>query len=410
MPDNDYNMVQDIDQRMADIHTEIQQRGNVITDEELTRLEGEVATLETRRAQLIASNERRSALLGRVASGDTGTTTRAFGRLAAQGQQSAQDEGAEESRYDSTEYRRAFMSFVTRGTPIPTTYRTDENTLTTDVSTVIPTTITNKIVEKMESTGMILPLVTRTAIATGVAVPTSSVRPVATFVLEGASSDKQKKTTSSITFGKFKLRCEISFSAETGVMALQIFEAAFIRQVSEAMVKAIEGKIVSADAGTTCPKGILAETPESGQALTAKTLTYDKLVAMEAALPQAYEANAVWCMTKKSFMGFIGMQDAEGNPIARVNYGIGGKPERSLLGRSVVLCGDYLPSYSTSLTTGAVFAFLFNFQDYVLNTVYDMGIERRRDWETEDNQVKAVMAVDGKVVDKGSLVTLAKSA
>ena len=309
---------------------------------------------------------------------------------------------------DGLEYRKAFQQFVTRGTAIPVELRADANTLTTDIGSAIPTVIVNRIVENLEAVGMILPLVTKTSFASGVAIPTSSVKPVATWVLEGASSDRQKKTTGTISFGKFKLRCEISMSAEAGAMAIAAFEAAFVKQVSEAMVKAMESTIVSTADGTTSMKGILAETPVAGQALTAKALSYKLLVDAEAALPVEYEANAVYCMTKKTFMGFIGMEDAEGQPIARVNYGIGGKPERTLLGRPVVLC-NYLDSFSNTLTTGKIFAFIFNFADYAMNTVYDMGVQRKQDWDTEDLLTKAVMAVDGKVVDKGSLVTIAKA-
>lgn len=311
---------------------------------------------------------------------------------------------------DGMEYRRAFQQFVTKGTAIPTELRSDASTLTSDITSVIPEVVVNKIVEKLESTGMILPLISRTSFAAGISIPTSSVKPVATWVSEGASSDRQKKTTSKITFTNFKLRCEISMSMEASTMALSAFEAAFERQVVEAMVKAIEGKIISTANGSASPKGILAETPETGQALTAKTLSYKTLVDAEAALPQAYENGAVWCMTKKTFMAFIGMEDAEGQPIARINYGLGGVPERTLLGRSVVLCGDYMDSFSASLEAGKIFAFMFNFRDYALNTIYDMGVQRKQDWDTEDMLTKAVMSVDGKVVDKNSLVTIAKAA
>lgn len=309
---------------------------------------------------------------------------------------------------ESLEYRKAFQQFVTRGTAIPVELRDDESTLTTDIGSAIPTVLVNRIVEKLEAVGMILPLINKTNFASGVTIPTSNVKPVATWALEGASSDRQKKTTGTISFGSFKLRCEISMSAEAGAMAIAAFEAAFVKQVSEAMVKTMEATIVSTANGTTSMKGILAETPETGQALTAKALSYKLLVDAEAALPVEYEANAVYCMTKKTFMGFIGMEDAEGQPIARVNYGIGGKPERTLLGRPVVLC-NYLDSFSSTLTTGKIFAFIFNFADYTMNTVYDMGIQRKQDWDTEDLLTKAVMAVDGKVVDKGSLVTIAKA-
>ena len=44
---------------------------------------------------------------------------------------------------------------------------------------------------------------------------------------------------------------------------------------------------------------------------------------MQKRTPLAYDP-AVWCMTKKTFMKFIGMTDS-GQPIARVNYGINGR-------------------------------------------------------------------------------------
>lgn len=310
---------------------------------------------------------------------------------------------------EELEYRKAFMEYVTRGTEIPAELRDDEITKTTDVAHAIPSVLVNRIVEKLDSIGMILPLVTKTSFATGRPIPYSSVKPVASWVNEGASSDKQKKTIAgAITFSHYKLRCEVAMTMETSVMAISAFEAAFVRQVSEAMVKAIEAKIISTADGTTGMKGILAETPATGQALKADKLTYELLAEAEAALPQAYENNVVWCMTKKTFMGFIGMTDANGQPIARINYGIGGKPERTLLGRDVVLCGDYLDNFSTSLAQNKIFAFMFNFSEYILNTNYNMGIQRKQDWDTEDLLTKAVMAVDGKVVDKNSLVTIAK--
>lgn len=312
--------------------------------------------------------------------------------------------------YGSIEYRVAFANFIATGKAIPAKFTNDsESTTTSDVASVIPTTIVPRLIEAMEKIGMIYPLLTQTTYKTGVNIPTSSVKPVATRVAEGAGSDRQKKTTSYISFSKFKLRCEISWSMEVNEMTLPLFEAAFVRQVSEAMVKRVESEVLSTANGTTSCKGILAETPNTGQALTAVTLDYELLCDAEAALPESYEGGAVWCMSKKTFMGFVGMTDANGQPIARVNYGVGGRPERTLLGRTVVLSGDYLSSFSSTLTDGVIFAFLFNFSDYVHNTVYDMGIQRKQDWDTEDMLTKAVMSDDGKVVDKGSLVTIAKA-
>lgn len=314
--------------------------------------------------------------------------------------------------YDSIEYRKAFMAHVLKGTAIPKQFRNeDNNTKTSDVGAVIPTTIMQRIIEKMESTGMILPLVTKTSYPAGVAIPTSNVKPVATWVAEGGTSDKQKKTTGTITFTHYKLRCAISMSLEVSVATLGIFETAFVNNVSEAMVKAQEQAILTGD-GTTQPKGILTEIPVDGQTITLKStdkLSYQTLIDAEAALPLAYENNAVWCMTKKTFMQFIGMVDSNKQPIARVNNGINGKPERTLLGRTVVLT-DYMSNYADTVETDTIFAFLFDFSDYIFNTNYAVTVKRYEDNDTEDQITKAIMLADGKVVDKNSLVILKKTA
>lgn len=319
-----------------------------------------------------------------------------------------QDETAD--MYDSIEYRKAFMNYVLNGTAIPTKFvNAAATTKTTDVGSVISPTVLNRIVEKMETTGTILPLVTKTAFAAGVTVPTSSVKPEATWVAEGTGSDTQKKTTGQIDIKGYKLRCAISMTLETSVMSLQVFETVFVNSVSEAMVKAQEKSFITGS-GTGQPKGVLTEAVADGQNIdlaVSADPTYQTLVDAEAALPLAYENGAVWNMTKKTFMKFIGMVDTNKQPIARVNYGIDGKPERTLLGRRVVL-NDYMTSLGAAIVKDTVVAFLFDWSDYMFNTNYNMVVKSYEDNDTEDQVTKAVMICDGKVIDKNSLVTITK--
>lgn len=319
-------------------------------------------------------------------------------------------ESNQDEIYDSVEYRKAFMNYVVGGKAMPDKFRNASTTTkTSDVGAVISPTVINRIVEKMESIGMILPLVTRTTFAAGATVPTSAVKPVATWVAEGATSDKQKKTTGQIDIKGYKLRCAISMTLETSVMSLQVFETTFVNNVSEAMVKAQEIAFISGS-GTGQPKGVLTETVETDQNIeiaAANDPTYQTLVDAEAALPLAYENGAVWNMTKKTFMKFIGMVDTNKQPIARVNYGINGQPERSLLGRRVVL-NDYMTSLGATITSDTVVAFLFDWSDYMFNTNYNMTIKSYEDNDTEDQVTKAVMICDGKTIDKNSLVTITK--
>ncbi|MDR7814532.1 phage major capsid protein [Lacrimispora sp.] len=315
-----------------------------------------------------------------------------------------------EDIYDSVEYRKAFMNYVVGGKAIPDKFRNASTTTkTTDVGAVISPTVINRIVEKMESIGMILPLVTKTTFAAGATVPTSAVKPVATWVAEGGTSDKQKKVTGQIDIKGFKLRCAISMTLETSVMTLQVFETTFVNNVAEAMVKAQEIAFI-AGTGTGQPKGVLTETVPDGQNVeiaAAANPTYQTLVDADAALPLAYENGAVWNMTKKTFMKFIGMVDDNKQPIARTNYGINGQPERSLLGRRVVL-NDYMTSLGATITSDTVVAFLFDWSDYMFNTNYNMTIKSYEDNDTEDQVTKAVMICDGKTIDKNSLVTVTK--
>lgn len=314
--------------------------------------------------------------------------------------------------YDSVGYRKAFMNYVLKGEAIPKEFRNaNETTKTTDIGAVIAPVVIKRIYEKMEAIGMLMPLVTKTSFSAGATVPTSSVKPVATWVAEGGTSDKQKKPAGQIDIKGYKLRCAVSMNLESSVMSLDIFETLYVKSVSEAMVKAQEQAFISGT-GAGQPKGVLLEEVAEGQNVdiaAAADVDYQTLVAAEAALPLAYENGAVWNMTKKTFMSFIGMVDANKQPIARTNYGIDGKPERTLLGRRVIL-NDYMTGLGTAIAKDTVVAFLFDWSDYMFNINYNMTVKSYEDNDTEDQITKAVMICDGKVVDKNSLVTITKKA
>lgn len=380
----------------------------------------DMALVKEESERCAAEFERRnaSAVLKRAAiaavAGGAGTLIGSMPQEAAPAEQ-----GDEEDPTDSDAYRRAFMSYLVRGrksdelrrvNSLVKQSRANENTLTSDVGAVIPTVLVNRIIEKAESYGMILPLVTKTSYPAGMEIPVATVKPVATWVGEGQGSDRQKhEAKDKLVFTYHKLRCEVSMSMETSVMVLSAFESLFVERVARAMVVAKE-KAILFGTGSGQPKGILTEAAPDGQTVKvpkATGPTYQTLVEAEAALPAEYENNVKWFMSKKTFMAFQGMVDANGQPIARVNWGVGGKVERTLLGREVVMTGDYLPNLSKDVDDDTVVAFMFDMSDYILNQSYDMGISKKQDWDTEDLLTKAVCSCDGKVADVNSLVVLA---
>ena len=307
--------------------------------------------------------------------------------------------------YESDEYRSAFMEYVTKGTPIPAEFR--DAATTTDAAALIPPTTLNRVIEKVRTYGNILPLVTRTAYKTGLAIPTSNVKPVAKWVAEGATSEKQKKVLGSITFSHFKLRCAVAVTLETENMTLSAFEDIIVNNVAESMVVALEESIINGT-GSGQPTGILNDLSK-GTTINVSKLDYKTLIDAEAAIPQAYEAGSVWVMNKPTFMQFLGMIDSNGQPIARVNAGVNGVPSRVLLGRNVVLC-DYLPTFAATLKKTDVFAFIYRMKDYVLNSNYSVAMKIYEDNDTDDIVKKSIMIADGKPVDFNSLVLLTGSA
>lgn len=307
--------------------------------------------------------------------------------------------------YDSVEYRTAFMNYVATGDrSFVNRFTNDAPASTSDNGVVIAPTVVSRIVEKMEVIGNILPLVTRTAFPAGAVVPTKNVKPVASWVAEGAGSTKQGSALGSITINGYKLRCEVSMTLELSVKALAFFEKNFVDAVSTAMTKGLELAIV-AGTGEGQPKGIATSTPLDNHTVTiAKTadVKFKDIQAAEGMVPEGYD-NAVWLMSKANFDNNIaGMTDNNGQPIARVNVGLNDKLERSIHGRKVVLT-NLIPANS------GIIGIIFDMSDYMLNTNYAMRITSRENWDNENREVKAVLVADGKPLSLESLVVMKKA-
>jgi len=315
-----------------------------------------------------------------------------------------------EAQDNDLEYRKQFMNYVMKGTPIRMS-NNDEVTTTDEVGAVIPRTVINRIVEKIEKSGNILALVTRTYYKGGVVVPTSSAKPTASWVAERGDTDTQQKAAGSVTFAYNKLKVKVAVSLEVSVVTLDIFERTIVDQISQAMAKALDAAIINGRGAATYhePKGILAETVVSGQNVDvteSNAITFADLIGMEAALPEGYD-DAIYVMNKKTFISqVLGMVDDNKQPIARIDSGIDGKPSYNLFGRHVEFT-SVLPAYvGGTVAADTVVAFLFRMEDYFLNTNLNPTIKRYTDEDTDDEVTKCIMLADGAVVDKNSLVTL----
>ena len=312
---------------------------------------------------------------------------------------------------NSIEYREAFMNSVLKGEKMPSQFRNgDQYTTTGDVASVIPTVLVQKIVTKFEEVGKFYALATKTSYKGGVSIPTANFDLEAEWVAERGTSEAQNVATGVVTFTYHKLITKVPISLEVSVTTLDIFEAEIVNAIGKSMVKKIEKAMFDgAGADVHQPIGILTVTPEDGQAIEiaeGTELTYAKLLEVEAALPEGYSDGAVWVMNKKTFYtNVLGMADTSGQPIARTSVGIDGKPEFLLFGREVMFT-EHIPALTSTVTKDTIVAAIYNFADYAINTNYTLTIKRYTDESTDDEVIKAITILDGKPVDKNSLVTL----
>lgn len=304
------------------------------------------------------------------------------------------------NKYASEEYRSAFFEYVTKGKEMPEEFRGATST-TADNAPVIPTTVLNEVVRKLENYGDILSRVRRTQFAAGVAVPNTVTNFRATWQNEDAAGDSQKMATGNVVFAAYQLRCTAAVSFQMDVRSIAAFETALVDKIADAMGVALEEAIISGN-GTARPTGILSATPAAKVDATA--CDYATLIKAVKAVPSAYKKDFVFIMNEGTALEFATMTDKNGQPI--INAGIVQTPKYKFLGHDVVLT-NALPDFNAATATNTV-AVLFDLSKYMLNTSYDVDLVEYRDNATRAKVYDSIALVDGKVIDANGLVFVNK--
>jgi len=312
--------------------------------------------------------------------------------------------------HDTPEYRRAFMDYVTRGVKSDILeFRADQTTGTGDIGAVIPTTILNRIVERAKDYGRIWARVTKTAVQGGLQIPVSTAKPTATWVAAGSMADKQKNAvTGTIVFSYHKLQVRVAVELVAGTVALPVFEATVANNIAEAMIKALEAAIISGT-GTGQPLGITKDTGiPAGQIIEVAQADFSKFktwATLMGKVPAAYRNGAVLLINDADWnTHIVGMVDNNGQPIARVTYGLDGTIQERFLGREVIPT-DLLPSIDTA-QAGDVVAVLVRLEDYLVNSNMAITYRRYFDENTDEWISKATMIADGKLADPNGVVLI----
>jgi len=346
----------------------------------------------------------------------SGSTVGAAQILATFGLTPAAEQRADnEDYFGTTEYRKAFMEYSKTGKVTPE-LRLDAMTATSDVSAIIPTTILNEVIKKITVYGQVFSRTRKLSIKGGVTVPILTLKPVATWIGETTPSDRQKvQANTNVSFNYYGLECKVAQSLLADTVTLSGFETTLTDLIVEAMVVATETSIIAGNGTGKC-LGITADTRvPAAQIVTLSAADFIDWTGWKkkvfGKMPLAYKAGASFFMASGTFEGYVdGMVDANGQPIGRMNYGIADGPQERFGGKEVILVEDDIVANYDDAAVGDVVAIYCNLKNYAINSNMQMTMFRYLDHDTNQWVDKAIMIMDGKLLDPNGVVIVKKGA
>lgn len=325
----------------------------------------------------------------------------------------------DEDPFDTEEYRRAFMDYTVRGIEYPAGLvrpgarpahvREDAFTTTTDVPHFIPTTMSRTIIEKMSEYGVLWPEVTKMNVQGGLDIRVWDWLPTASWITESTTAEYQKASDATvISFKYYMAEARVAQTFLASLTTEADFQRRYPEKIAEALVRLLDQAIINGT-GSGQPLGILKETriPAENKVTVAATdmgkwQTYSTLLSP---LTRLYRRNGKFIMNINTWDKYIdGMVDSNGQPIARVNYGLEGAHDTGyrLLGKPVMFVeDDILPSFDEAAeeTSATPFMLFTDLSNYIVNQQEGMRSVRWNDEEDNYVKYKVQTVVDGKLGD-----------
>jgi len=287
--------IDEINARLAEIQGEI----DTASGEALTALENEVEALTAERQQLADEAQTRQQLRSNIAAGlVTGNII-----------ERNEEENTMENRtfaIDTVEYREAFLMNL-QGKELST-----EQRAAVTASAAIPTQTMNKIVGKLEL-APIINAVDVTYIPGNVSYPVEDTVNDAAWVAMGTAATDSADKLTNIALGAYKLIKTVEITADVAAMAVDAFETWLVNRLANKLQRAVAAAIM-VGTGSSQATGLSKRTADG--TYTAAGMTYGDVMAIIAALPTHYAANASFVMSRATFYGkVLNIQDTAKHPI-----------------------------------------------------------------------------------------------
>ena len=335
---------------------------------------------------------------------------------------SAKKEEREDEKYlESMEYRSAFMKYVQNGTPI---VRNGEAISTTDTGAAIPLTIMRDVINTVRVRyGNLYSKVRKTAIKGGVDYPVGALKAKFKWITEETVSPRQKTDKlGKVSFKYNEAEIRVAQTFLSNLLTLESFEAEITKAIAIAYLEAMDDGIVNGT-GNGQMLGILNDervTTLAGHTIQMSANDINDWKAWRknffAKIPLGYRSGEFIFSTSTVDAYLETMSDANGNPIFRqatgleVNDGDAVDPNGRFFGRRISLVEpDILPDFDTA-SAGDVIGIFWNPDDYAVNENFGFTMRRYFDEETNEWVDKALVVVDGKVLNPYSFYLITKKA
>ena len=324
---------------------------------------------------------------------------------------------ADENKFESMEYRKAFMAFVQKGTAIPAEFRQD-STSTVDTGAAIPVTVMNDVINTVRKRyGNLYSKVRKLSVKGGVEFPIGALQATFKWISESTVSPRQKMgPLAKISFNYHTAEIRVSQTFLSQILTLSSFEARMAEAIAVAYLQAMDYGIVNGS-GDGCMLGILND-PRVTNTVTMTAADINNWTAWRkkffAKLPLGYRSGEFIFPVSTVDTYLETMADSNNNPIFRqatgleVNDGDAMAPNGRFFGRNISLVEPDIIADFDEASASDVIGLFWQPQEYAINENFGFTMRRYFDEELNEWVDKALIVVDGKVLNPNGFVKIIK--
>ena len=321
------------------------------------------------------------------------------GNITASFAQNAEPDKRSENPLETMEYRQKFMNYIQRGEAISTA----------DTAPAIPITVMNEVINTVRKRyGNLYSKVRKTAMQGGVEYSLGALSATFKWISEATVSPRQKlNPLAKIQFSYHTAEIRIAQTFLASITTLDAFEAKIAEVIAIAYLQAMDYGIVRGT-GNGQMTGILNDARVTNDVKLSAADINDWTAWRKkffAKLPLGYRAGEFIFPLSTVETYLETMADANGNPVFRqatgleVNDGDALNPNGSFFGRGISLVEpDILPDFD-SANDGDVIGIFWQPEEYAINENFGFTMRRYFDEETNEWVDKALVVVDGKVLN-----------